>query len=231
MSNAPAAGHNNPPSPIELALEPFNDTLGEIEHWLDGDPITTAEQNKAVDALAKALRGIRKKVGEARDAEVRPLHEAYKAAHAEWEPIIAELKLQQELLGKCGQEFKLAETQRREAEAAVARAEARRVEEAADVAAAKAKALGSDLEASKAAVEAKQQAQEAKAAASAASRDKVKGLRTVWHYEVEDARAALGWIAANDRAALEQYIDEYARQKHREVAITGVRSWSSKEAY
>jgi len=61
MSDTPAAGHNNPPSPIELALEPFNDTLGEIEHWLDGDPITTAEQNKAVDALAKALRGIRKK--------------------------------------------------------------------------------------------------------------------------------------------------------------------------
>ncbi len=231
MSTTPAAGHNNPPSPIELALQPFNDTLGEIEHWLDGDPITTAEQNKAVDALAKALRGIRKKVGEARDVEVRPLHEAYKAAHAEWEPIIAELKLQQELLGKCTQEFKLAEVQRKEAEAAVARAEARRVEEAADVAAAKAKALGSDLEASKAAVEAKQQAQEAKAAASAASQDKVKGLRTVWHYEVDDARAALGWIAANDRAALEAYIDEYARKKHREVAITGVRSWSSQEAY
>lgn len=231
MSDTPAAGHNNPPSPIELALAPFNDTLGEIEHWLDGDPITTAEQNKAVDALAKALRGIRKKIGEARDVEVKPLHEAYKAAHAEWEPIIAELKLQQELLGACSQEFKLAEVKRKEAEAAAARAEARRVEQAAEVAAAKAKALGSDLGAAKAAVEAKQQAQEAKAAASAASQDTVKGLRTVWHYEVTDARAALGWIAANDRAALEQYIDEYARARHRNVAIAGVRSWSSKEAY
>ena len=109
-------------------------------------------------------------MGEARDVEVRPLHEAYKAAHAEWEPIIAELKLQQDLLGKCGEEFKLAEVQRKEAEAAAARAEARRVEEAADVAAAKATALGSDLEASKAAVEAKQRAQEAKAAASAAKK-------------------------------------------------------------
>jgi hypothetical protein len=60
----------------------------------------------------------------------------------------------------------------------------------------------------------------------------VKGLRTVTRYEITDHRALLHWIAANRRADMTAFIEEWARKNHRETQqADGLRGWTEKEAY
>jgi len=75
------------------------------------------------------------------------------------------------------------------------------------------------------------QAEAAQKAAMAAKNDTVKGMRTVTRYQIEDHRAALHWIAANDRDAMTAFIEEYTRRNHKDKQIAGVKVWQEKEAY
>ena len=111
----------------------------------------------------------------------------------------------------------------------LARMEAARKMREAEEAARKADAA--DIEAQREAIAMREVAAAAQEAAQAASKDTVKGLRTVTRYEIEDHRAALHWIATNDREAITAFIEEYVRKNHKTAAIDGVRVWQEKEAF
>ena len=226
----PNETHNNPPSAAELALEPFNDILGEAENWTDGAKVETAEQMKAVDVLIKGTRKAKTTLEAARKEAVKPLNDAVKTENAIWkaiqDPVEATLKSLVELVGafKAKLAAQQAEAERAAREAAAA---------AKAIADAKAKeALGSgDSELHQEAMNAEREAKAQQKAATKASSAQVKGLRTVTKFEVEDYGALVRHIAQNDKEAMTAFAFGYARQHHKTAALPGVKVWQDKEAY
>lgn len=222
-------GGNNPPDPIDLALEPYGDILEETAHWLDGAVVENNDQLKATDTLLKALKDARKAVDVARDECTKPLHEAWKAEVARWKPTQDDLDRQVKCLVAAQAPYKaklLAEKEeaRRKAEEEAARKaeEARQAHLAANA---------SSIEEQRKADELIKAAEEAEKQARAAAKDTVKGMRTVQVYEIEDHRAALHWIAKNDREAVTAFIEEYVRRNFKLCQIDGVKVETRKEAF
>jgi len=85
LSPAPRE-HNNPPDPIDEALAPYGDVIEEAENWLDGSPVETEDQMKAVDALIKQMRSAKSDLAKAKKSATAPLHDAWKAEIARWKP-------------------------------------------------------------------------------------------------------------------------------------------------
>jgi hypothetical protein len=58
MATNPRAviGGNSPPDPIDVALEPFADTLLEAENWLDGAIVENEGQLKATSSQNPCTR-------------------------------------------------------------------------------------------------------------------------------------------------------------------------------
>lgn len=231
MTTNPRAviGSNNPPDPIDLALEPYADIIAEAEQWLDGATVENDAQLKATDELLKELKAARKAVDTARDECTKPLHEVWKAEVARWKPTQDDLDRQVKCLvaAQAPYKAKLAaekEEARRKAEAEAARKieEALRAHQAANAA---------SIEQQRAADEAMKEAEAAQKRASAAAKDTVKGMRTVQVYEIEDHRAALKWIALNDREAITAFIEEYVRRNFKIRQIDGVKVETRKEAF
>jgi len=222
-------GGNSPPDPIDLALEPYADIIEEVANWLDGATVENEQQLAATDKLLKALKEARKAVDEARDECTKPLHEAWKSEVARWKPTQDDLDRQVKCLVAAQAPFK--------AKLAAEKEEARRKAEA--EAAAKAEAARkAHLEANAASIEEQRKADElleeaarAERAAARAAKDTVKGMRTVQVYEIEDHRAALHWIAKNDRDAITAFIEEYVRRNFKLRAIDGVKVETKKEAF
>jgi hypothetical protein len=227
----PPRTHNNPPDPLDEALAPYGDYLAEAEGWLDGTPVETEAQMRSVDALIKQIKAADKAVTDAQKSESAPLHDAWKAALARYKPTLDDLdRIKRGLVAAVdGFKRKLA-AQKAEAER-LAREQAAAAARAA--AEAHRAALDSDLEAQRAAAAMQAEAEAAQIAAARASRDadSVKGLRTVTKHAVEDLRAALHWIAKNDRDAITAFIEDYARRHHAQRAIDGVRVWKEKAAF
>ena len=230
MDHNPRAvmGGNAPPDPVEEALAAYDDAISEAEHWLDGEPVSNADQMKAVDALAKQVKAARKAVKDARDAATSPLHEAWKAEVARWKPAEDDLdRIVKGLASIVGDyKAKLAAEQEAARRAAYQEAERKKAEAAAAAHAADA----GNIEAQRQAAQAKQAAIDAARHASQ-TKVEVRGLRTVHRYEITDHRAALYDIAENDRDALTAFIEEYVSRNYRKRSIKGVRAWTEKEAY
>lgn len=229
--NAPAViGHNNPPDPIDEAIAPFGDVISEAESWLDGQKVENEGQMKAADVLLKGVKAARKAVDDARDTATKPLHDAWKGEVARWKPTQDDLDRLAKGLVALLDDFKrkLAaekEAARKEAER-LAWEETRKAQEAARLADA------SNIEATRAAAAAMEAAEEAQRKAAEAAKDTVKGLRTVTKYEVTDHKALLNWIARNDRDAITDFINEWARKEHKARAnADGLRVWTEKEAF
>jgi len=221
--------HNNPPDPIDEALAPFGDAITEAESWLDGTPVENEGQMKAVDALIKDMKAAKKAVEGAEESEAKPIYDQWKAAKERYKPTLTDLDRIVKGLVATVDAFKrkLAaekEAARKEAER-LAWEETRKAQEAARLADA------TNIEAQREAVAAMEAAEAAQKAAQAAAKDTVNGLRTVTRYAVEDYRAALHWIAANDRDAMTAFIEEYARKNHKTKTIAGVNVWETKEAF
>jgi hypothetical protein len=221
--------HNNPPDLIDLAIEPFAAVIEEASNWTDGTVVENEAQMKAVDALIKEIKAASKEVGKDRDAATKPLHDAWKAEIARWKPTLDDLERITKCLVAAVDPFKRklaeekAEAQRKAwEEANVAR---RAAEEAA------AKANAADLDAQRQIEAARQAAIDAEIAAKAQAKDTVKGMRTVHRHAIEDHRAALHWIARNDKGAVTAFVDAYVAKHHRENAIDGVKTWTEKEAF
>lgn len=229
MNKVAAIGHNNPPDPIDDALAPYGDAISETDNWLDGTAVESEGQMKAVDSLIKTIKAAKKAVETAEDGEAKPFYDAWKQAKARYKPTLDDLDMRVKGLVSVVDGFKRklaaekAEAERKARDEARAKAaEAERLAR---------EAATADIEAQRAAYEAAQEAQRADAAARAASNDKVKGLRTVWHHEVTDHRAALHWIAKNDREAITRFVDEYARAHFKQGPIEGVRTWQERESF
>ncbi len=222
-------GHNNPPDPIDTALAPFGDAIEEAQNWLDGEPIENEEQLRATDELLKTIKTAIKELNAARDDATKPLHEAWKAEVARWKPTQDDLERISKGLVAAQDPFKRALAAKKEAEKRAAWEAAEKARKEAEEAAFSAKA--SDIEAQREAAEKAALAQRAAQEASAKSKDKVKGMRTVHKYEIEDHRAALHWIAQNDRAAMTAFIETYVGTNHKTAEIAGVRTWTEKEAF
>lgn len=222
-------GHNNPPDAIDQITARFEDDRIEAEQWLDGAAVETEGQMKAVDALRKVMRDWRLALEAGQKSSTAPLYDAYKAELARWKPTIEDAQRIEKGLVAAVDDFKrklaeakaAAERQAREEAATAARA----AREAAEAAAA------TDIEAQRAAAEAQRLAEEAQRKAAAASKDRVKGLRTVWRHEITDHRALLNWIAKNDRDAITAFIEQYAAAHYRQREMDGLRVWSEKEAF
>ncbi|AUQ64399.1 hypothetical protein [Phaeobacter inhibens] len=224
-------GHNQAPDPLDEALAPYGDFITEAEGWLDGQTVTTEDQMKAVDAIAKQVKAAKKDVTNAQKSESAPLHDAWKAALARYKPTIDDLDRMAKGLAALVDGFKrkLAEEKRAKERAAWEAAEKARREAEAKAAAADTANIDEQREAE----EARRAAQEAEKAAQAARKDtaSVKGLRTVTRYEIINHKAALHDIAANDRDAMTAFIEDYVRRNHKARAINGVKVWQDQEAF
>jgi hypothetical protein len=231
MNIQASIGHNQAPDPLDEALAPYGDFITEAESWLDGEAVTTEDQMKAVDKIAKQIKAAKRDVTAAQKSESAPLHDAWKASLARFKPTIDDLDRMTKGLAALGNDFKrkLAEEKARKEREAWEAAEKARKE-------AEAKAAQADtgnIEEQRAAEAAKQQAMEAEKQAQAARKDtqSVKGLRTVTRHEIESHKTALHWIAVNDREAMTQFIEDYVRRNHKTKRIDGVRVWQEKEAF
>lgn len=228
--NAPAAIGHNGFDPIDEALAPFGDVISEAESWLDGQKVETEGQMKAADTLLKGIKSARKAVDDARDASTKPLHEAWKTEVARWKPTQDDLDRLAKGLIALLDDFKRKLAAEKEAARKAAEAEAWEKTRAAQEAARLADA--GNIEATRAAAAAMEEAEAAQQAAMVASKDTVKGLRTVTRYEITDHKALLNWIAKNDRDAITAFIEDYARKEHKVIAnAEGIRVWTEKEAY
>lgn len=222
--------HNNPPDPLDEAIATDAEALELADGILTGSPVTSEAQMKSVDGIAKRLKAIKKAVETAEESEAKPIYDQWKAAKARFKPTLDDLDRQIKGCADMVNAFK------KELAAAKAEAErkARAEAEAATRAAAEAAraASTSDIEAQREAAAAQHAAEEAQRSARMASKaNDVKGLRTVTKHEIEDHRAALHWIAQNDRDALTAFIEDYVRRNHKDKQIAGVCVWQDKEAY
>ena len=228
--NAPAVIGHNGFDPIDEALAPFGDVISEAESWLDGQKVETEGQMKAADVLLKGIKAARKAVDDARDASTKPLHEVWKTEVARWKPTQDDLDRLAKGLIALLDDFK----RKLAAEKEAARKEAERLAWEKTRAAQEAARLAdaSNIEETRAAAAAMEEAEAAQQAAMAASKDTVKGLRTVTKYEVTDHKALLNWIAKNDRDAITDFINEWARKEHKACAnADGLRVRMEKEAF
>lgn len=228
-SNIAEIGHNQPPDPIDDALAPYGDTISEAENWLDGEPVETEDQMKAVDALIADMRKCGSDLAKAKKSATAPLHDAWKAEIARWKPTEEDIErikkglvaLVDPLKRRLAAEKAEAERKAREE----AEAKARAAHEAAMA------AQAADLESQRAADAAKAEAEAAFKAAKRTEKDTVKGLRTVTKYEITDHKDALHWIARNDPDAMTAFIEDYVRRNYRAANIEGVNVWQEKAAY
>jgi hypothetical protein len=229
---APHRLHNGPPDPLDAALAPFGDYIAEAEGWLDGSPVETESQMKAVDALLKQVKAAEKAVKDAEESEAKPIYDAWKAAKARYTPTLDDLGRIKKGLVAAVDLFKRKLAEEKAAKERAAREEAEH--KAREAAALARQADAADLEAQRAAAQAQADAEAAQIAAARASKDasSVKGLRTITKHEVTDHRVLLHWIAKNDREAVTAFVEEYARRNHSMGnPIDGVRVWQEKVAF
>ena len=229
MTQVATLGHNNPPDPIDLALEPFDAVLIEAANWLDGTTVENEAQLGATDALLKELKNARKAVDAARDECTKPLHEAWKAEVARWKPTQDDLDRQVKCLIAAQSPYKaklLAEK-----EAARLKAQQEADEKARLAREAHAAANAASIEEQRKADELMEAAEEAAKLAARAGKDTVKGMRTVQVYEIQSHKEALNWIARNDRDAVTLFIEEYVRRNYKTRPIDGVKVGTKKEAF
>ncbi len=226
MSNI---GHNNPPDPIDQAIAPFADHIEEAQNWLDGQPVENDDQLAATDALLKSIKSAIKALKEARDASTKPLHDAWKTEVARWKPTADDLDRISAGIVAAQDPYKRALAAQKEAEKRAAWEAADKTRREAEEAARSAQP--SDINAQREAAEKAAVAQQAVKAAAAKAKDTVKGMRTVHKYEIEDHRAALHWIAQNDRDAMTAFIEAYVAKNHKDTEISGVKRWTEKEAF
>lgn len=239
--DAPAIGHNNPPEDVDTAdygasapdavLEPYADTMAEADNWLDGEPLSDQAQIDAVDVLRDELRAAKRVLTKARDAAVKPLHDAWKSEVEVWKGPAKKIDMRISGLADLGADLR----KRIDAEQSAARRaaweEKRRAEEAAREAAEEAEKRAGDIAAMEAANEARIAAKEAEKAAQEASRDKVKGLRTVERHQIENVMSVVSHIMLTDPDSVTAFAETYVAKSKDKANIPGVKVWKEKVAW
>jgi hypothetical protein len=229
MNERAVIGGNNPPDPLDEISAKFEAERLEAENWLDGSPVQNEAQMREVDALRAAMRDWRIGLEKGQKDATTPLRAVYQAELDRWKPSIDDAKRFEGCLVAAVDGFKRRLAAERAEDERRAREEAERAAQA--LRDAHAAANAADLEAQRALADAEREAESARIRAAVAKKQAdVKGLRTVTKHAVEDHRAALHWIAGNDRDAITAFIEEYARRNHATAQIDGVRVWKEKVA-
>ena len=229
MNQLAPIGHNAPPSPIDAVISQYDGVICEAQNWADGEPVTDEAGMKAVDNVLKQFKTYRADLVKAGKEQTDPLHKAWKAEVAAVKVYTDDADMMQSALVACVAPFK-ARLAAEKAEAdRKAQAEAWEATRKAQEAAAAANAA--DIDQQRAAAAAMADAEAKQRAANAAAKDTVKGMRTVTHYSIEDDRAALHWIAKNDKDAMADFIAAYVKSNHKYSQIDGVKVWQTKEAF
>lgn len=220
-------------TPFDLIIDELDGLYGEAANWADGEPIQNQEQCDALDKLDKDLLALDKRREELRVEEKRPLDDQIKEIQNRHNPVKDKIARAREALNKLRADWKIREQRRKDAIAAQAREEQRKLEEerrAAERAAAqgdlaaaeRAADLKADLQV--AANDAKRMEKAAKAPA---------GLRTVYRAELVDERAAVAHYWKADRQAFLDLIQGLADRDVRFPAtrqIPGFRTIEEKVA-
>ena len=131
--------HNQPPDPIDEIAARYEAEREEAENWLDGEPVETEDQMKAVDELRAAMRKMRIDFEKGQKSAAAPLYDAYKAEQARWKPTIDDAKRIEQGLVRAVDAFKRKLAAEREEAERAARAEAERKRREAERAAAQAR--------------------------------------------------------------------------------------------
>lgn len=222
-------GDNNPPDPIETVLSEYDGIITEANLWTDGEPVNNEAQMLAVDKVLKEFKTYKTALAKAGKERTDPLHKAWKAEVAAVKVYTDDADRLQRCLVACVAPYKTKLAAEKEAERIAAAQEAARKQREAEDAAKAANAA--DIDAQREAEAKLADAKAATEAAAAAKKDTVKGMRKVQTYEIKDHKAALHWIAANDRAAMTAFIEEYVRRNFKAGPIEGVTVTESKEAF
>lgn len=180
-------GHNSPP-PFEAFSLHIEDLYSTASGTLTGECVQNDAQEAAIDELMDEFRKAKKAADDQRALEKKPHDDAGKAVQAQWKP----------LLEKCDRAIetcKAALTPYRAKKLAAKEAEAKRLRDEAEAKAREAQAAlatanAMDLEQIEQAEVALQVAQKLSAVANKLDRTST-GLRTYWEAEVTDKRAAL----------------------------------------
>lgn len=229
MNQQATIGHNNPPDPIEDVIAEYAAIIDEAQNWTDGQLVENEGQMKAVDAILKEFKSYRTALTKAGKERTEPLHKAWKAEVAAVKVYTDDADMIQKALVAAVDPFKRKLAAEKAAKEREEWEKANAARKAAEEAARKANAA--DLDAQRELEAARQAAIDAENAAKAQAKDSVKGMRTVHKYSVEDYRAAVNWIAKNDKDAMRAFVDEYVRRNHKTTAIEGVNTWTEKEAF
>jgi len=189
--NAPAKiGHNNPPvDPFDAISADILDLFELAESALTGEPIANQAQADQINQIAKDALKAGQAADTARKEEKRPHDEAAKAVQAKWTPLITKADLARSTALKALTPWNLEIQRQKDEAAAKARAEAEALAEAARKVAQEA-AASADLSARAEAEILLKEADRATKTANKIERAPT-GLRTVWHAEISDRRAAL----------------------------------------
>lgn len=195
----PPRTHNSPPDPIDEINAAHEAIREEAENWLDGSPVETEAQMKAVDELRKGAREWRMALEAGEKSAAAPLHDAWKAEKARWAPTIEDAKRIENGLKAAVEAFKVALAKEKAEAERKARAEAEAKMRAAQEAARTADAA--NIEAQREAARLEAEAEAAQREAARASKDTVRGLRTVTDVVVVDPVALARLLWAQDREA------------------------------
>lgn len=226
---SPQIGHNNPPDQIDQITAAFEAQREEADNWLDGSLVENEGQMKAVDWLREAMRQWRLGLERGQKEATAPLRAVYQAELDRWKPTIDDAKRYEAALMSVQEPFKLKLAAQKEAEKRAAWEAANKARQEAEDAARQAAAH--DVHAQRDAAALAEAAQAALQAASAKQKDNVTGLKTVHRYAIDDHRAALHWIAQNDRDAVTAFIEAYVAKHHKDTEIAGLKRWTEKEAF
>lgn len=225
-------GGNSPPEPVDMMLTiqaAYDGVFAEVANWLDGSPVENDDQMRAVDTLMAEVKAAAKEASDAKESEYRPHKDACDAVVARWKVFLDDLDRQAKGLAAIVGNYKRKREAERQESERLARIEAAKKREAAESAARTADAA--NIEAQREAAQSLRAADAAQREVAAIAKDKTRGLRTVQRHEITDHRAALHWIAANDRDAITAFIEEYVRRNFKDREIDGVKKWTDKEAF
>jgi DNA repair exonuclease SbcCD ATPase subunit len=184
MTDAPTIGHNKPPPVVAMSLHV--DDLFALVSGSTASPVTTDEQEEALDALLDDVRKAANDAEAQRKAEKKPHDDAAKAVQAAWKPLLDKCEVAAAALKNALTPYREARQRAKDEAARLAREEA----EAKQKAAQEALKASDDLEERFAAEEQLKQASKLTAVANKIDRS-ATGLRTYWEAEITGRREAL----------------------------------------
>lgn len=200
---------NSPPAFEAISME-VEELFSLASGSLAAGPVSTDEQEAALDGLLDDIRKTRKLADEERAAEKKPHADAAKAVDDKWRDVIARCDAGTKEIKTALTPYRTAKQQAKDAAAAKAREEAEAIAKAAQDALREA----DDLEAKYAAETQLGVAQKLTAVANKIDRS-ATGLRTFWEPEITDKRAALLHYIQRSPERFEALIEQLAAEDAR----------------